>query len=80
MWTNSFHVRILTNTYIIFIVIDTFENQGRLETSVGNDSISSLDGARRDGGPSDIQRPLRLDIIPPPPASSMNHRRSSPMV
>ncbi|XP_016657192.1 capon-like protein isoform X2 [Acyrthosiphon pisum] len=58
---------------------DTFENQGRLETSVGNDSVSSLDGARRDGGPNDIQRPLRLDIIPPPSASSVNHRRSSPM-
>ncbi|VVC45323.1 Hypothetical protein CINCED_3A013735 [Cinara cedri] len=58
---------------------DTFENQGRLETSVGNDSVSSLDGARRDGGPKDIQRPLRLDIIPPPPVSSVNHRRSSPM-
>jgi len=58
---------------------DTFENQGRLETSVGNDSVSSLDGARRDGGPNDTQRPLRLDIIPPPSASSVNHRRSSPM-
>ncbi|XP_025407775.1 capon-like protein isoform X2 [Sipha flava] len=58
---------------------DTFENQGRLETSVGNDSVSSLDGARKDGGPGDIQRPLRLDIIPPPPVSSVNHRRSSPM-
>lgn len=60
--------------------VDTFENQGRLETSVGNDSISSLDASRRDGGPNDIQRPLRLDIIPPPPVSSVNHRRSSPMV
>lgn len=64
----------------IFTVLDTFENQGRLETSVGNDSVSSLDGARRDGGPNDVQRPLRLDIIPPPSVSSVNHRRSSPMV
>lgn len=62
----------------MYIIIDTFVNQGRLETPVGNDSVSSLDGARRDGGPNDVQRPLRLDIIPPPPVS--NHRRSSPMV
>lgn len=65
---------------VVLVVSDTFVNQGRLDTSVGNDSASSLDGARRDGGPNDIQRPLRLDIIPPPPVSSVNHRRSSPMV
>ncbi|XP_050443996.1 capon-like protein isoform X3 [Adelges cooleyi] len=56
----------------------TFENQGRLDTSITNESVSSLDGTRRDGGPGhNAQRPLRLDIIPPPPVS--NHRRSSPM-
>lgn len=60
-------------------VSDTFENQRRLETPVGNDSVSSLDGVRRpDGRFNDVHRPLRLDIIPPPPP--VNHRRSSPIV
>ncbi|XP_050524137.1 carboxyl-terminal PDZ ligand of neuronal nitric oxide synthase protein isoform X2 [Daktulosphaira vitifoliae] len=59
---------------------DIFENQGRLDRSIINESASSMDGSKRDEIPiSDVQRPLRLDIIPPLPVSSMNHRLSSPM-